>query len=452
MKSAASHWLAVVIVAIATGTEEAVAQAETVHAATNIVQELSMPEAQDLPSRPDMPDPLVLDSGGKVVDAGQWKARREQMKRVLAHYLTGTMPPPPGNVIGHELASRTVLHGTVNFRRVRLTFGPGNSLGFEVAVFVPTAGDKSFPTFIQPSFYPTPGSQPSNAPPATGAGMQPSNAAPANAAEPSTNNLSTQTVPGRAANMADPDIAAKSYAELFRRGYAIVTYNYQQCGADKADCRGTGFFPAYPGYDWGDLAAWAWGMSRVVDYLQTQPFADKSRLIAVGHSRLGKATLIAGAFDERFAMVAPVGSGCAGTGAFRFNGDLRGGKQGLEDFTRRFPQQVCPRLAQFSGQVDKLPFDQHWLIALVAPRPLISAEALADTACNGNAVKQSFIAAKPVYEFLGVPDHLGVHFRPGGHAFTEDDWEAILDFADQRLRGLAAAESFDRFPPPEQLH
>jgi hypothetical protein len=57
-----------------------------------------------------------------------------------------------------------------------------------------------------------------------------------------------------------------------------------------------------------------------------------------------------------------------------------------------------------------------------------------------------------VYEFLGVPDNLGVHFRPGGHAFTEDDWEAILDFADQRLRGFAAAESFDRFPPPEQLH
>ncbi|MGD0614905.1 MAG: hypothetical protein ABSA69_05615 [Verrucomicrobiota bacterium] len=452
MKSRASYWLAVVLLAIATGAGEAAAQLETVHAATNTVQGLSMPEAKDLPSRPAMPDPLVLDSGEKVVNAGQWKERREQMKRILEHYLTGTMPPPPGNVTGHELASRTVLNGTVNFRRVRLTFGPGNSLGFEVAVFVPTAGDKPFPTFIQPSFHPTPGSQSSNAPPAAGAAMPPSNAAPANAAGPFTNHSPTQTAPGRSANMADPDTAAKDYAELFRRGYAIVTYNYQQCGADKADCRGTGFFPAYPDYDWGDLAAWAWGMSRVVDYLQTQPFADKTRLIAVGHSRLGKATLIAGAFDERFAMVAPVGSGCAGTGSFRFNSDLRGGKQGLENFTRRFPQQVCSRLAQFSGQVDKLPFDQHWLIALVAPRPLFSAEALADTVCNGNAVKQSFLAAKPVYELLGAPANLGVHFRPGGHAFTEDDWDAILAFADQRLRGLAVPGSFDRFPPPEQLH
>jgi hypothetical protein len=174
-------------------------------------------------------------------------------------------------------------------------------------------------------------------------------------------------------------------------------------------------------------------MSRVVDYLETQGFADKTRLIALGHSRLGKATLIAGAFDDRFALVAPAGSGCFGTGAYRFNGAGRGGKEGLEDYTKIFPYQVGPRLAQFAGHVEQLPFDQHWFIALVAPRPFISLEATDDQFCNANASRQSVTAAKPVYEFLGVPDKIAIHFRPGTHNLAPADWAAALDFCDQQL-------------------
>jgi hypothetical protein len=92
------------------------------------------------------------------------------------------------------------------------------------------------------------------------------------------------------------------------------------------------------------------GMSRVVDYLQTQPFADKSKLIAIGHSRIGKATLIAGAFDDRFALVAPAGSGAFGTGAFRFNGATNGGKEGLNEIIKRFPYWVGPEMPQFQGR------------------------------------------------------------------------------------------------------
>ena len=75
------------------------------------------------------------------------------------------------------------------------------------------------------------------------------------------------------------------------RGYAIVTYRYTQCGEDKPDFRTNSFYPAYPGYDWGVLRGWAWGLSRVVDYLETQSFADTNKLIALGHSRLGKLTM-----------------------------------------------------------------------------------------------------------------------------------------------------------------
>ena len=165
--------------------------------------------------------------------------------------------------------------------------------------------------------------------------------------------------------------AARGYAEPLHRGYAARCLSIISSAVwtrHKATGK-SGFFPSYPGYDWGDLAAWAWGMSRCVDYLQTQPFADPSKILAVGHSRLGKTALVAGALDERFALTAPAGSGCGGTGAYRFNGKGRGGKEGLEDATRVFPQWFGPHLAQFAGQVEKLPFDQHWLLAGFGRRP-----------------------------------------------------------------------------------
>jgi hypothetical protein len=162
--------------------------------------------------------------------------------------------------------------------------------------------------------------------------------------------------------------------------------------------------------------------------------------------------LIAGAFDERFALVAPAGSGAYGTGAFRFNGMTNGGKEGLDEVIAHFPYWIGPRLPQFSGQVYKLPFDQHWLIALVAPRPFISLDGLDDQFANGNALKESYLAAKPVYELLGAANRLGINFRPGPHALSPVDWQAALDFADQQLRGLEVKRLFNQLPPQEQLH
>jgi hypothetical protein len=246
--------------------------------------------------------------------------------------------------------------------------------------------------------------------------------------------------------------AARRFAPELDRGYAVVTYYYRETGDDDRGGLTNKFIAAYPNYSWHLEGAWAWGMSRVVDYLQTQPFADKSKLIAIGHSRIGKATLIAGAFDDRFALVAPAGSGAFGTGAFRFNGATNGGKEGLNEIIKRFPYWVGPEMPQFSGQVYKLPFDEHWLIALVAPRRLISLEGIDDQYCNGNAFKESYLAALPVYELLGVPDRLGLNFRPGSHMLSPLDWQAAMDFADQQLRGLDVKRLFDQFPPPERLH
>lgn len=380
------------------------------------------PSAKDLPIQTAMPDPLVASDGKPVTTPEQWSSRREEMKRVIQHYGIGHAPPPPGNVKGTEIESTLLAEGKVSYRRVHLTFGPGEKLGFDISIFLPSAatGLKGpFPTFVQPLFSQI-----------------------GRVGEPRDKD------PGTGKKQPDPpEAVAARYAPALDRGYAVAAFFYQDCGADNRDYKQSGFFPAYPDDDWADLAAWAWGMSRCVDYLEQQDFADKSKFIAAGHSRLGKATLIAGAFDERFALVAPAGSGCGGTGAYRFNGQGRGGKEGLEDVVKNFPQWMNPHFAEFPGIVERLPYDQHWLISLVAPRRFIAADGLDDNATSVNALVRSYEFAEPVYAMLGVPDRLGIHFRPGGHKFAPEDWTAVLDFADQELLGKDLKLRFDQLPP-----
>jgi hypothetical protein len=392
----------------------------------------------DLPVQTNLPDPLITADGKTITTPEQWQQHREAMKQIIEHYALGHAPPPPGNVTGHELVSRMLADGKTSYRFVHLTFGPGKKLNLDISIFLPTEtnGIKApFPVIVQPSFSAISDNPP---PPVT------------NAVASGTNGVPVKKSPS-ARSTSTPEVAARQYAQALSRGYAVVTFFYQDCGQDGGDYRKTGFFPAYPDYDWADLSAWAWGMSRCVDYLETQSFADTNKFIALGHSRLGKATLVAGAFDERFALCAPAGSGCAGTGAYRFNGKGRGGREGLEDIVKNFPQWTIPSLADFSNRVERLPFDQHWLIDLVAPRSFIAPDGLQDTAASVNALVQSYLAAKPVYALLGVPDHLGINYRPGPHRLAPEDWTAVLDFADQQLRGMDVKRRFDQLPPPQPV-
>jgi hypothetical protein len=252
----------------------------------------------------------------------------------------------------------------------------------------------------------------------------------------------------------DPEAAAGRNRELFRRGYAYVVFNNNDCAEDTTlrnedgswAFRTTRFYPAYPGYDWGVLAGWAWGVSRIVDYLETDPSVDKTRLIVSGVSRTGKSAMIAAAFDERLAMAAPGVTGGGGIGAYRFSGAGRGGKEGLADMMKKYPNWFSPHLHEFWGHVDQLPFDEHWFLALVAPRPFIALEGLTDQVSLENAVKQSWLGAQPAYALFGVTDRLGVNYANHGHAFTPEDMKALLDFADQQSRGMKVERRFDQFP------
>jgi hypothetical protein len=401
----------------------------------------ALPDVKDLPVIAAMPDVMVMNDGTKVTTPAQWHQRREEMKRILEHYELGHAPPPPGNVSGQDVKSFNLLDGTVNYRLVHLKFGPGEKLGFDIAIFTPAKGKGPFPTIINPSFFSTPGVAVTNR-----SAAAPTNQPAAPATQIATTNSSRPRFNFGAP--VEPEMAARNFELQLSRGYAIVTYRYTQCGEDNAGFRNSSFYPAYPDFDWGVLAGWAWGLARVVDYLQTQPFADKGKLIALGHSRLGKLVMVATAFDERISLGVPAGSSGAGTGAYRFCGPGRGGREGIEDMTRKFPYYFVPRLKEFTGQMEKLPFDAHWFIALAAPRPWISVEGTEDQNCVPNAVRQSILAAQPSYKFLGASaDRVGVSYEPHRHGLTPGDWTAALDFADQQLRGMPASRRFDQFPP-----
>jgi hypothetical protein len=399
-----------------------------------------------------MPDVLVMNDGTRVTTERQWASRRQEMRRILSYYAVGQMPPPPGNVTGREIQSEIVLDGAVRYRLVRLTFGPNAQLSLEIGVFTPVEGGP-FPAVIVQGGTPPGGAVLPRLPqgPNQGRGENvlwfvgpvPSADIPAAA-------------PGRGAVPATAASMAAQRADVFKRGYALVLFNPNDCAEDTTlrnldgswAFRNTRFFPAYPGYDWGILAGWAWGASRVADYLERDSSIDASRLIITGASRTGKSSMVAAAFDDRL-MGAPVVTGGGGVGAYRFAGPR--GSETLDIMQMKYPNWFSPNLHQFRGQREKLPFDQHWFLALAAPRPFIALEGDTDTISLPEAVRQAILGARPAYALFEAEDRLGVNFGRHGHAFTAEDWTAMLDFFDKHLRDRAIARPFDRFPTEQEL-
>ncbi len=430
-----------------------------------------LPGINDLPAQPAMPDALTMNNGTRVTTTAQWKQRRAEILRTLEYYAVGQAPFAPGNVKGREVKSQLLADGKFRYRLVHLTFGPDEKLALDIGIYTP-AGDGPFPAVISPAGTP-PGATPlprlPNGPTqgrgvnvllvAGGAeitpGIAPAAAAAAVGGDPK---LAAKAPGGRGGFGAPPDperVAATSAA--LARGYAYVVFNNNDCGEDttlrNADgswaFRNTRFFPAYSGYDWGLLRSWAWGVSRIVDYLATDPLIDSKKLIVTGASRTGKSAMVAAAFDERIAMGAPVVTGGGGIGAYRFAGPRK--SETLDIMLTKYPNWFSPHLHEFRGHREKLPFDEHWFLAACAPRAFIALEGDADVISYPEAVRQSILGARPAYALFNATDRLGVNYAPHAHALTADDWSAMLDFADRHLRGKPIERTFDRFPTEAEL-
>lgn len=400
---------------------------------TTVVAADGFPAVADLPARPELPDPLVMLNGERVTTPEQWRTkRRPELQALFQHYMYGYFPPPVKVEAKVERADRKAFGGKATLKEVTIAFGPPETPRLHLLLVVPNNLSGPAPVFVGLNFR---GNHTVIADPAV--------------------KLSTTWIPngpGVKDNRATDD-ARGSQVDVWAlepsidRGYAVATCYCGDIDPDRADKREgiqPHIKPQKGPHDWATIAAWAWGIHRLVDYLVTDKDLDAKRIAVVGHSRLGKTALLAAAFDERIALAIPLQAGCGGTSPSR-------GKIG-ESVTRintSFPHWFNGTFKEFNDRPERLPFDQHCLAALVAPRPLLFANATEDTWANPEGQFQVLKAAEPVYRLLGaggleaerMPEEnrlinstLGYYIRPGKHSMTPGDWKVFLAFADKHLR------------------
>lgn len=385
-------------------------------------------------------DPLQLASGEPVVDAADFRARRRpELLELFRRHVYGRLEASLAVEVTEACAPRALPGGLGSAREldVKLASDAGKTLTVRLLVHLPTRPEPvpallGLNLFGNQTVHPDPsirlarGWLPEN----TGLGL--------------VGGVATEASRGMHAGRWPVELALS-------RGYALATAYAGDIDPDFDDGFHNGLHALLPDAGLpraddapGTLAAWSFGLSRLLDALSRLPEIDAARVAVIGHSRLGKAALWAAAQDERFALAISNQSGCGGATLSK----RRFGER-LLHINRRFPHWFCPAFHRFNEREHELPLDQHLLLALQAPRPVYVASAAADLWADPLGELLACQASSPVYELFGkaglpatselpepagsLGEQIGYHLRPGAHDITPRDFWHYLDFADRHL-------------------
>jgi hypothetical protein len=393
-----------------------------------------------------LPDPLVALNGKPVATARQWSnSRRAEVLGLFEEHVYGRAPGKPrGMKFVVDNADAQALGGLATRKEVTVLFtGKADGPKMTLLLYVPNGREKPAPAFLSLNFG---GNHTVHADP--GITLSTNWMRPGSTGV--TNNRATEAARGSSASRFPVET-------ILQRGYALVTVYYGDIEPDHKDGWKSGVRAAlakdgaatqWKGDDWGAISAWAWGLSRALDYLETDKAIDAKRVAVIGHSRQGKTSLWAGATDERFALVISNDSGCGGAALSR-----RKFGETVERINTSFPHWFCGNFKRYNGKEENLPVDQHELIALMAPRPVYIASAEQDLWADPKGEFLSGKHAEPVYALFGraglgvveqppvntpVGDVIGYHIRTGKHDVTDYDWAQYLNFADRHFHGKSS--------------
>ena len=376
----------------------------------------------------ELPEILRMRDGTTVETPAQWEARRAEILQLFVKYMYGAAPGAPADLrfTVHEQDS-AALGGLACRKQVRIDFSSADDgPSMELLLYTPANAPGPVATFLGLNFRGNHGVH----------------------SDPAIRRASGWVLPqeGVASVARGRSMSRWQLERVLERGYGLATVCYGDIDPDFDDGFKNGVHqlaPPQSDSDWGSIAAWAWGLSRALDYLESDAMVNAAQVAALGHSRLGKVALWAGATDTRIAMVIPINSGGGGAALSRhFSGET------LEISNVRFPHWYAGICKAFNGRVNDLPLDQHMLLALVAPRPLYVASGKDDGWADPHGEFLATREAGQAYELLGkrglgvserppvdepVMHTVGYHVRTGGHDVTAYDWECFLEFADMHL-------------------